>query len=158
MWSHLPVVHPIIPPPPPYNCGQNKKQKLMHNVKEIFESDNFAWDKTNKVMELQEIAFNEYENEIYMLKNRVSSNDGIIRNLNGQVSKLYHQLNNKSMIISRKNNELHSLQQQIEPLRRELDSMSIRVVEAESKNEETTAHYKQLIKGLERTAANAEDG
>ena len=112
--------------------------------------------KRNLLLE-QESIFHDYENELTFLRKQLSDlgqkmKDQLQHSQTSQV-----QLHHKNAGYNRKMQEAIGLRNENTALRDQIDSLSMRVLEAEQSKEERVKYYTNLVKGLTSTAANAEE-
>lgn len=148
---------PPVPPPPPGLCSQyrsEKRRKLQDHTMNILRE---PWRLDEDILSLQEECFQDYETSIEALNSKLQNRDSCIYEQKQNMTVLQKQIIQKNALIRRKNNEATILKSNNITLQTQLDSVSMRIATDASENEERINHYKSLVKGLQKTAENAEE-
>ena len=123
----------------------NRKKRLLDTVQEILNSTDIDVNKRRQLIEAQDMTFDDYENQLNYFKTKAMQTEQNLQSAQRHIQRLYTQMNQKSIIINKKNKELSLNMGIILTLRSEIDSYQMRVIEAESQNEENVRHYKKII-------------
>ena len=156
-WQWAPAVMPIglPPPPPPQLC---KKRRLTNSTSAILCAGiQFSEDNKKSIIREQEDAFHEYENEILGLQRKLAD---VTEKHRAQVQQNYHMhmhLSQKNNLVAKGQQEAASLRQNANLLKDQIDTLAMRVFEAENTRDEKETYYKGVILGLQKTSANAEE-
>jgi len=152
MWSMSMMVNPqIIPSVMPiktHTAGINTKKRLLSTVQDILNTSDIDIFRKRQIIEAQEETFDEYANQLNLLKTKLMSTEQQLQSQGRHVSRLYAQINQKSQLINKKNKDLSYQLGIINTLRSEIDSYQLRVIDAETQNEENIIHYKNIISTL----------
>ena len=136
----------------------SKKRKLAEFTNAMFDA---KWDFSHKtklqILEQQELTFHEYENELQHLRRKLVDVTEKHRQQIQQNYNLNIQLTHRNTIITKKTNELYDLRIESNNYKSQIDSLSIRVIEAEQSKEEGELYHRELITKLQKTSANAEE-
>jgi hypothetical protein len=157
LWWH--PVHPISLPVPPNSPNIVKKRRLAEKTKEI------VWNGTSGIHEHvteailteQDRMFNAYENEMRRLNTQTA--ELLHKNIAAQtqIDSISRQLSAKINQVSKVTRDHAQFKAEISELKSELDVALMRIYEAETRLEEKTVYYKELVHGLQKSAANAEE-
>jgi hypothetical protein len=151
---------PPPPPNPPHEHGlspqyrSEKRRKLQDQTAQLLRE---PWNLDEKLIETQEECFQGYETVIGTLSSKLMNRDTCIYEQKQNMNALQKQLSNKINLVRRKNNEVSILRGSNITLKTQIDSLSMRIATDASEHEEKITHYKSLIKGLQKTAENAEE-
>lgn len=154
-WKWGPAVVPVPPPPPPQLCRKRKLTEMTSAI--MCAGINFSEQSKQKIIHEQEQAFHDYENEVLGLKRRFAE---ITEKHRGQIQQNNHlnnQLTQKQSLVIKKQHEIAALRQENNLFKGQIDTLSMRVFEAEQAKEEKVRYYKEMVTGLQKTAANAEE-
>ncbi len=143
--NHIPAVQPVQSASPQ---PVNKKKRLLSTVQDILNTTDMDIFRKRQIIEAQDNAFDEYENQLNIFKNKLMQEEQKNQSQGRHVSRLYSQINQKSILLNKKNKELSYHLGIINTLRVEIDGYQLRVIEAESQNEENIKHYKKIIASL----------
>lgn len=150
---------PIVVPPPPSRSPpefvrSEKRRKLQDQTQHICEN---PWDITGDFVSLQDELLHEYENTIEQLNYKIKSRDSCIYEYKSSNNNLHRQLFQRNALIRKKVAELANVKNNNLALQTQIDSISLRIATEASENEEKIQHYKSLVQGLQKTAANGEE-
>ena len=150
---------PMTPPPPPSHVPptqyrSEKRRKLQDHTVQILRE---PWKMNEDILSIQEECFQEYEKTIESLNSKLQNRETCIYEQKQNINSIQRQLVQKNAQIRKKNSELSILRGSNISLQTQIDSVSLRMVTEASENEEKITHYKSLVKGLQKTAENAEE-
>lgn len=147
---------PVSPPPglPTPNIRSEKRRKLQEHTAQVLRE---PWKMDDNILKLQEECFQEYEMSIETLNGKLQNRDTCIYEQKQNLDNVQRQIAQKNSMIRKKNNEVAILRSNCINMQTQVDSMSIRIATEASESEEKVAHYKSLVKGLQKTAENAEE-
>jgi len=111
----------------------------------------------DSLLRVQEECFQDYEGVIENLSSKLRTRDNCIYEQKQNMKAVERQLALRNSVIRRKNNETAVLMQSNLALQTQLESTNLSFATEASENEEKINHYKALVKGLQKTAENAEE-
>lgn len=115
------------------------------------------WKLSASLIDTQNQCLDEYDEIISTLNRKISMRDKCIDDHKKNINSMSKQIQCKSNIIRKKNIEITNVKQSYKSLQDAMEELNIRLATVESDTEEKVQHYKNLIKGLEKTAGNAEE-
>ncbi len=131
-----------------------KRRKLQeHTLKVIKE----PWNVSDSIIDMQEDCFHEYETTIENLSSKLRLRDNCIYEQKQNISCITKQLHFKNNQLKKKNNECILSKNINSTLQCQIESLSLQLATEASEHEEKIAHYKSVVQGLQKTAANAEE-
>mgnify|MGYP001189306722 CR=1 FL=1 len=150
------------PPPPPVSpppgltqqYRSEKRRKLQDHTIQVLRE---PWKLGDEILQIQEECFQDYENTIETLNSKLQNRDTCIYEQKQNMTNIQRQLLQKNTQIRKKNNEIAILRSNNLTLQTQIDSVNLRMATEASENEEKIEHYKSLVKGLQKTAENAEE-
>jgi hypothetical protein len=138
--------------------GPMKKRRLADKTMEIMcgenERRNVAF---NSLIKEQEDTFHTYENEIYRLTQTAIAGAEKHRVDALHITTIQHHLTQTRAQLQRHILAAKLTRTETNKFISQIDELSMRVYEAESTKDELEGHYKDLVKGLQKTSANAEE-
>ena len=159
--AKAPPTPPIVAPPglspPPHVQSQyrsEKRRKLQDHTAQILKE---PWNLNDNLITIQEECFQDYEVTIETLNAKLCNRDTCIYEQKQYMNNLQRQLEQKSALLRKRNNELSIFRGANTTLQTQIESMSLRIATEASEHEDKITHYKSLITGLQKTAANAEE-
>ena len=156
--AKAPPPPPVSPPPPPGlsppQFRSEKRRKLQDHTIQILRE---PWKMDEDILKIQEECFQDYETSIETLNAKLITRDTCIYEQKQSLNNVQRQIIQKNALIRKKNNEVAILRGNVITMQTQVDSISMRIATEASENEEKIAHYKSLVKGLQKTAENAEE-
>ena len=156
--AKAPPPPPPVPPPPglapPPQLRSEKRRKLQDHTVQVLRE---PWKMGEDILTIQEDCFQDYEKTIESLNSKLQNRDTCIYEQKQNIQSIQRQLIQKNAMIRRKNNEMAIMRSNNITLQTQIDSVSLRMAQEASENEEKIEHYKSLVKGLQKTAENAEE-
>ena len=161
-----PPVHPppspqlinIPPPPPPPGLSgpvrSEKRRKLQDFTTQLI---NEPWRLDDELLSKQEECFHDYETHIESLNSKLNHRDTCIYEQKQNINSITKQLCQKNSMLRKRNSDISILRASNVSLQTQIESVSLRAATEASQHDENVNHYKSLIKGLQKTAENAEE-
>lgn len=112
---------------------------------------------TQSLLREQNEAFNSYENEISMLKARIADLTEQSNFCRQQLANQLQQIEVKNRAYQMLKNSFNELKNENNTFKTQIDDLNMKLLEAITSKEESERHNKQIIIGLQKTAANAEE-
>tara|TARA_Y100000591_G_scaffold315648_1_gene323475 strand:- start:4453 stop:5193 length:741 start_codon:yes stop_codon:yes gene_type:complete len=144
--------------PPVFPLNVTKKRKLMDMTVGIMRRNtNFLDNSTQAIIKEQNLTFDAYENELGFMRSRLSDMTEQLRIANLHGVQQQHQIELKSKLVTNLKNSVSEVTTENSGLKLQIDDLNMRYFEAIASKEESERHYKSVILGLQKTAANAEE-
>lgn len=134
-----------------------KKRRLASKTFNILNENSDLTKIMTEIMKEHDFAFHEYEDENRRIREVLSTLQHRLDASNCQKQSLQQQIINKNAVISRNHHEISALKVAYECMKVDVDSLAMRVFEAEQEKEEQVNHYKDLLKGLQKSHAAEEE-
>lgn len=146
MWSIIPETIT----PPPMIHPNNRKKRLISSIEDILGDSVIEDSKKRQIVETHDKIFDEYENHLHFYRTKLMQTEQNLQSTHRYVQRLSEQIHQKSNLLRNKNNDLSRHLTMINALRSEIDGYQIRVLEAETQNEDNIIHYKRILATLSK--------
>ena len=152
---------PSLPPPSlpqVYPIHYTKKRRLQEGTLKILkqQAENLNTS-TNEILQNQNNIFSAYENEVTVLKNKLTTVEEQLRQSQQQINNQSYQIQVSTKNVDAIRATLNETKLENYTLKTQIDELQMRILSEMTSKEESVAYYKNLVKGLEKTAANAEE-
>ena len=156
--SQTPLPKPPPSRPPPglqeNNVRDAKRRRLQEYTHEIL---NEPWKLDSDIIQYQKDCFQEYEETIQILNKKITYRDNCLFDQKKSTEYIQKAYAAKCQMVRKKSSENSNLRSIQVTLHSQIEALSLQMAQIQSEHEESVTHYKNLIKGLEKTAANSEE-
>ena len=150
---------PTLPPlPPVYPIHYTKKRRLQEGTLKILKQQSESLsNSTTEILQNQNDIFSAYENEVSFLKNKLTTVEEQLRQSHQQINNQSYQIQMNTKNVDNIRATLNETKLENYSLKTQIDELQMRILAEMTSKEESVAYYKNLVKGLQKTAANAEE-